>query len=51
MHHIISLASLGSDKLENVIALCAKHHRQAHFSSNAEALEKEFIAILEGLNG
>ncbi|MFD2034487.1 HNH endonuclease [Belliella marina] len=49
-HHIISLASQGSDKLENVIALCANHHRQAHFGSNAEALEKEFIAILEGLN-
>lgn len=49
-HHIISLASEGSDTIANVIALCANHHRQAHFGSNAEALEKEFIAILATLN-
>ncbi|MBW3469037.1 HNH endonuclease [Arthrospiribacter ruber] len=49
-HHIISLASQGSDTITNVIALCPNHHRQAHFGSNAETLEKEFIAILEGLN-
>lgn len=49
-HHIISLASEGSDTIDNVIALCANHHRQAHFGSNADALEKEFIAILAALN-
>ena len=50
-HHIIALASQGSDKLENVIALCPNHHRQAHFGLNAEALEKEFITILRGQEG
>lgn len=47
-HHIISLASQGADTLENVIALCANHHRQAHFGVVAVKLEKEFEEILKG---
>lgn len=49
-HHIISLASHGSDTIDNVIALCPNHHRQAHFGKNAEDLEKEYVEILKGLN-
>lgn len=45
-HHIISLASQGSDTITNVIALCPNHHREAHFGKNAEELEKEFLDIL-----
>lgn len=33
-HHIISLADDGEDAVENVIALCPKHHREAHFGAN-----------------
>lgn len=42
-HHIIALADLGRDRIENVIALCAEHHREAHFGVNGEELEKAFL--------
>jgi 5-methylcytosine-specific restriction enzyme A len=42
-HHIINLAKQGPDTVNNVIALCPTHHREAHYGKNAEALEKEFI--------
>jgi len=43
-HHIIALGNQGRDRVDNVIALCAEHHREAHFGTVAEALEAEFIA-------
>ncbi len=49
-HHIIALADSGPDTMSNVIALCANHHREAHFGKNAEALEKKFISILTNFN-
>lgn len=42
-HHIIRLASQGPDTVTNVIALCASHHREAHYGSNAASLEAEFL--------
>lgn len=48
-HHIISLAKQGPDTIENVIALCANHHREAHFSANWLELETQFKAYLAGL--
>ena len=50
-HHIISLAKQGPDTLENVIALCANHHREAHFGKEWEQLEAEFKAKLAKLRG
>jgi HNH endonuclease len=50
-HHIISLAKQGPDTLENVIALCANHHREAHFGEGWEQLEAEFKAKLAKLRG
>jgi HNH endonuclease len=50
-HHIISLAKQGPDTLENVIALCANHHREAHFGEGWEQLETEFKAKLAKLRG
>jgi 5-methylcytosine-specific restriction protein A len=47
-HHIIALAEDGSDRLWNVIALCAGHHREAHFGAHRIKLEQEFMAILKG---
>lgn len=45
-HHIIHLAKQGPDTLENVIALCPNHHREAHFGKNREGLEAELKAKL-----
>ena len=45
-HHIISLASQGSDTINNIIALCPNHHRQAHYGIYGADLEKEFVEIL-----
>ncbi len=42
-HHIIALSAAGRDVVENVIALCPEHHREAHFGIDAEKLEEEFI--------
>lgn len=48
-HHIISLAEQGPDTLENVIALCPNHHREAHYGVNAEELEAAFQKKLKTL--
>lgn len=45
-HHIISLAEQGPDTLENVIALCPAHHRQAHYGADAKKLEAKMLHIL-----
>jgi 5-methylcytosine-specific restriction protein A len=50
-HHIISLAEQGPDTPGNVIALCANHHREAHYGAERLALEREFQVILCGLSG
>ncbi len=49
-HHIIALCDSGCDTVDNVIALCPQHHRQAHYGKDAESLESEFIEILKKLN-
>lgn len=46
-HHIISLANAGPDTVMNVIALCPKHHRQAHFGEDAEMLEVQMLKKLQ----
>jgi 5-methylcytosine-specific restriction protein A len=48
-HHIIALADDGKDTPENVIALCPKHHREAHFGKNREQLEAEMTSFLKSL--
>ena len=50
-HHIISLAKQGPDMLDNVIALCPNHHREAHFGEGWERLEAEFKIRLAKLRG
>ena len=47
VHHILSLADRGPDTIENVIALCADHHREAHYGKNRLALEKKMAARLK----
>lgn len=46
-HHIIFLANQGKDSVDNVIALCPNHHREAHYGINGAALEKEFVQIIK----
>ena len=49
-HHIIGLAVQGPDTVHNVIALCASHHREAHYGVRAEELEIDFMRRLTELN-
>ena len=46
-HHIIALADEGKDTVENVIALCPKHHREAHFGANRINIEVEMEKIVK----
>ena len=48
-HHIISLGDQGPDLVRNVIALCAHHHREAHYGRGAEDLEGMFTEKLDKL--
>lgn len=50
-HHVISLADQGPDRVDNVIALCAHHHREAHYGCDAEKLEATFTEKLLQLTG
>lgn len=45
-HHVVHLSAQGKDKIDNVIALCASHHREAHFGEKWESLNEEFLKIL-----
>jgi len=46
-HHIILLSKDGRDTVDNVIALCPNHHREAHFGAEAETLEEKFIVRIK----
>lgn len=48
-HHVIALSAQGPDTVDNVIALCPEHHRQAHYGRGAEALEAAFLTKLRSL--
>jgi 5-methylcytosine-specific restriction enzyme A len=45
-HHIVALANDGVDRMTNVIALCANHHREAHFGEQRDKIEKQMIKIV-----
>lgn len=46
-HHIIALADEGKDTIQNVIALCPRHHREAHYGVNRVKLEAEMANLLK----
>ena len=50
-HHVIELSEQGKDKESNVIALCANHHREAHFGQSWKALQDEFLEIISAKLG
>lgn len=45
-HHIIPLSEGGADAVENVIALSADAHRQAHFGVNRDELRERCLDIV-----
>lgn len=49
-HHVIALADEGPDTIDNVIALCPAHHREAHYGRSRVVLERSFIQKLRTLN-
>jgi hypothetical protein len=49
-HHIIALAKDGPDTVRNVIGLCPNHHREAHYGTNAEKLERKLLKKLAAIN-
>lgn len=48
-HHIIPMGEDGPDTPENVIALCANHHREAHYGKKADELNLEFQNYMNSL--
>jgi HNH endonuclease len=46
-HHVIALAREGADRMTNVIALCPRDHREAHFGQRGNELEEEMIRKLQ----
>lgn len=49
-HHIISLGKDGPDTVENIIALCPNHHRQAYFGLDAKKIEMAMTSRLKAIN-
>lgn len=48
-HHIVPLSENGADTVQNVAALCANHHREAHFGSRSEKISKRLATKLMGI--
>ena len=46
-HHIIPLSEKGSDDVNNVIALCPNHHREAHFGIHKNELREDFLNLIK----
>lgn len=47
-HHVIPLGEGGSDQADNIVALCANHHREAHHGVRAHQIRKEMQNLLHG---
>lgn len=44
-HHIIPLSQGGRDTITNVAAVCANHHREAHFGAQADLIRKRLLDV------
>lgn len=47
-HHLLALSEDGPDTPENVVALCATHHREAHYGRDRAQLEAAVVAKRKG---
>ena len=47
-HHILGLAALGPDTVANVVALCANHHREAHYGLERVELNTKLAKLKSG---
>lgn len=45
-HHVIPLSEGGEDSISNVVALCPRDHRMAHYSSDAETIKRKLINLI-----
>ena len=50
-HHVIPLCEKGEDNISNVVALCPRDHRMAHFSSKAHEIRNDLLSYLAKLHG
>lgn len=46
-HHIQPLSEKGSDTVDNVIALCPNHHREAHFGISSDELKEKMLRAVK----
>ena len=45
-HHIVPLSEEGADSINNVIALCPNHHREAHYGKEKENIKSKLLKII-----
>lgn len=46
-HHVIPLSEGGDDALSNVVALCPRDHRKAHYGNDAEEIREKLSNLLK----
>lgn len=45
-HHVVPLSEGGADTLANVVALCANHHREAHYGERRYEIRERMLTYL-----
>jgi len=45
-HHVVPLSDGGQDSADNIVALCANHHREAHHGARALAMRESLLNSL-----
>lgn len=48
-HHLVPLAEGGLDRINNVVALCPNHHREAHYGQAKSAIYEVLKAKGQGV--
>lgn len=50
-HHVVPLSEGGLDRADNIVALCANHHREAHHGVRAQVIRREMLKRLQARVG
>mgnify|MGYP001176895203 CR=1 FL=1 len=45
-HHVVPLSENGSDTVNNVVAICPNHHREAHYGEQRDTVRTELLSHL-----